>query len=175
MQLLEAEIIEQHDIDACFDRLADLFEILGLDLDTHAGGLVARGRNRSADRSGRRDVVLLDEHQIVQPLAVIRGPAAAHGVLLRTAQSGDRLARVEDPAARAGNCRDVALRDGRGRRKQLQEVQRGALPGQQRACRPCQLAQHRLGGHRRALCVEPAYLHRRVELTEGLIEPGAAT
>ena len=52
------------------------------------------------DAACAQDVVFLDQERVKQTDAVIGATAATHGVLLRHAQSGNRLARVQHPAAR---------------------------------------------------------------------------
>ena len=60
-------------------------------------------RDRCADAADGRDVVLFDQHGVEQADAVVLAAAAAHGVLLREAQTRQRLARIEDARARAGD------------------------------------------------------------------------
>ena len=75
----------------------------------------------------------LIEDRVEQPDAVVRAAAAAHRVFLREAQTRNRLARVEDAALGARDRVDVPARHRRGCREHLQEVERGALAGEQRA------------------------------------------
>ena len=82
------------------------------------------------DRAGGDDVVFLDEHHVVQAEAMVLRAAAARGVFLREPQARQRLARVENPAAGAGDGFDVTMRGGGGRRQRLQEIERGAFAGE---------------------------------------------
>ena len=67
----------------------ELREVVDFDLDfdemAHA---FARRRERGTDATCRDDVVILDQHRVVEPEAVIRPAARAHGVLLEGAQAG---------------------------------------------------------------------------------------
>ena len=98
-----------------------------------------------ADAARRDDVVFLDQDAVVEAEAVIGAAADAHGVLLREPQAGQRLAGVQDPGAGAGD----GIRAGPGRRghggQRLQEIERGALPGEQRAGGAVQFAEHLVG------------------------------
>ena len=68
--------------------------------------------------AGQPHVVVLDQHGVVEPGAMVRRAARAHRVLLERAQRRRRLARVEDddPAARPRRrtrARSVAMPDSR--------------------------------------------------------------
>ena len=140
--------------------------------DGRAGG-ASRG-DRSRDRAGGHDVVLLDEDAVVETHAVVAAAGAEHGVLLCAAQPGERLARIEDARGQAGHDRHVAPGDGRRAGKRLQEVQRGPLAGEQRPGRAREPAQALAGSDVRSLAGIPLDAHGRIDLAEHFVEPGPA-
>ena len=106
------------------ERRFQLLQRFHFDLDRHARVERQRGVHRRADAARRRDVVFLDQDAVVEREPLVRAAADAHRVLLRQAQAGQRLARVEDARARAFDRIDETARRGRDARQQLQEVQR---------------------------------------------------
>ena len=106
--VVEREFVEHDDVRARRERLVEFAEGFHFDFDRHAGRSSARRGDGRGDRAGRDDVVLLDQHHVVQTQAMVLRAAAARGVFLRQPQSGQRLARVEDAAAGAGDGFDVA-------------------------------------------------------------------
>ncbi len=68
----------------------------------------------------------------MQAEAMVLRAAAARRVFLRQSQPRNRLARVENLAARAGNGGDVTMGRGGRRRKRLQEIERGAFTSEDR-------------------------------------------
>mgnify|MGYP007001740010 CR=1 FL=1 len=65
--------------------------------------------------------------------AMVDATATAHGVLLRVAQARQGLARVEYAARQSAQDVGMASCGRRRRRQHLQEIERGAFAGQQRA------------------------------------------
>jgi hypothetical protein len=61
------------------------------------------------------------------------------------AQAGDRLARVEDPRARAAHRGHVIRRDRRGPAERLQEIERGAFGRHERPRAAFERGDHRAG------------------------------
>ena len=174
-ELGQREVVEQCEVGAGGEGLLELGQRLDLDLDRHPGTERARGRHGRADRTGGRDVVLFDEDAVEQADAVVAPAAAAHGVLLREPQPRNGLARVEERAACAGELLDVAARRGRRGGQRLQEVESGALAGEQRARRAVGLEQQRAGRQPLAVDGVPAQAELWVELAEHRIrERGAA-
>src|SRR5262249_37980703 len=100
-------VVEQHRVgQPDLEHLAQLIERIDLDLDLDqvaGGGL--RALERRADSSGDGDVVVLDQHGIVEAEAMVETAAAAHRVLLQGAQARRGLARAANARARA---RDAA-------------------------------------------------------------------
>ena len=85
--------------------------------------------------SGRGYVIFLDQDGVKKPDSMVAAAAAEHGVFLRQAQSGQGLARVENPGAGTFYGVHVAPCPRRGPGQRLQEIQRCALAAEQRAGR----------------------------------------
>jgi hypothetical protein len=118
-------------------------------------------------------VIFLDEHAVEQADAMILTAADADRVFLRGAQTRNRLARVEHAAARAFDQRRVAVRGGRGRRQQLQEIERGALRSEQRARAAGDDEQALLRVSVGTFLDLPVDLRERIEALEAGIDIGA--
>ena len=131
VELRQRHVVEQQDVGAGLERGADVVERLALDLDRHAVALCAA--HGLGDAAAEPQVVVLDQDAVVQAEAMVRAAAAAHGELLQRAQARRRLARVEDRRAGAGDGVDVPARQRRDTGQPPEQVQRGALAGQQRA------------------------------------------
>ena len=106
--VIERELVEHDDVGAGVERLVEFIERFHFHFDRDAGRSSARRGDGAADRAGGDDVVLLDEHHVVEPEAMVLRAAAARGVFLREPQAGQRLARIENAAAGAGDRFDVA-------------------------------------------------------------------
>ena len=103
-----------------------LLERLALDLDLGAG-VLQRSSTAAPIRPATRRWLSLIEDPVVEPEAVVPAASAAHRVLLERAQSGRRLARVEDLRAGAVDRVDVAAREGGDAREAAEQVERQAL------------------------------------------------
>ena len=104
--------------DAGVEHLAQLLERIDLDLDLdQMSGAGARALQHGADAAGDRDVVVLDQHGVVEPEAMVEPAAAAHRVFLQRAQAGRGLARAADARVacramrRTNSCVAVATPD----------------------------------------------------------------
>ena len=108
-------VVEQHRVgDADVEHLAQLLERIDLDLDLDQMSGAARARSSTARiAAGDRDMVVLDQHGVVQPEAMIEAAAAAHRIFLQRAQAGRGLAGAADAHVGAG---DAAHEFMRGRR-----------------------------------------------------------
>ena len=100
---------------------------------THRG---ARALHRRADAARDGDMVVLDQHRVIQPEPVVAAPAYPQGVFLCGAQARHGFPGAADARFRA---RDRA--DDRGGRRgdaaeMAEEVQRHALGGQNAPSRP---------------------------------------
>src|SRR5262249_16549308 len=119
-------------------------------------------------------VIVLDEHRIKQPGAVICGTARAHGVLFQHTQGRCGFPGVENDhsSTRRGNEPTGAGRDAR---QALNKVEGGSLAHEERACRCDDV------GNRLARCATFAVMlmsrdaYSGLDLTKsfkGHIEPG---
>ncbi len=135
-------VVQQHDVDVALQHYGELFERVDLDFDER-GRRVGRPRTSAhvaqyGGKFGHRqmgDVVVLDQHGIVQAHAVVGPAAARHRVLRKPAQAGQRLARVVDAGPRAGDGLDVAGGQCRDARQVRQQVQGRAFEGEDRTQR----------------------------------------
>ena len=121
---------------------------------------------RLADAAADRDMVVLDEHGVIEAEAVVHGAAAAHRVFFKSAQAGRRLARAADIGVGVGDQRHIFRGHGRDARHARQIVQRGALGGEDRAG-VARHARHRgaVARHARAI------LHQRFKANAGVDQP----
>ena len=94
----QIEIVDQHHVgNSNIEHFSQLLERIDLDLDLDqmpSGLLGAREHRR--DAAGHRDVVVLDQHRVVEAEAVIVAAAATHRVFFQRAQSRRGLARAND-------------------------------------------------------------------------------
>ena len=116
-------VIEQNHLGAGAHGLLHLGERGGLDFDLRA----VRGRGAAElhglrERAGGGDMVVFDEDVLAQRRTVVDAAAAAHGVFFERAPAGRRLARVDDPGARAVHGRGIFPREGRHAGEALDEV-----------------------------------------------------
>ncbi len=117
--------------------------------------------HRLADRSGDRDMIVLDHRRVPQPHAVIGRAAHPRRIFLERAQARDRLARVEQDRAGARDPVDIGARQRRDARQMLDGVERRALGGEQRARVAARAASGRFPARRAApSCDQPLDLHR---------------
>ena len=134
-------------------------------LDLHREPRVA-GQHRLVGRhhpARREDVVVLDQRHVRERGPVVDAAAAAHGVLLQRAEARGRLAGVPDPGVRAGERVDPAGGGGRDAREVAEEVQRGALGGEQRRHRAVHREQYVVPGDPVAVGGLPLHLHGRTD------------
>ena len=177
--LRQAHVVEQDHAGAGVERLAKFVGIFDLDLDELAG---AGGKSRDAlglgdgggDAAGRQDVVFLDQNGVIEAESVVAAAAAKYGEFLRAAQAGQRLAGIDDLRARAGDGVGELAGLGRHAGEQLQEVEGGALAGQERPGRAFDFAEQLVGGDALAVGGVPVYADRRIERLKTGVEPGAA-
>ena len=119
-------------------------------------------------------MVLLDEEGIKKPDPVVFTATRPDGVLLRHAETGDGLSRIQQFCIGMVNQADEISGAGRRGGERLQEIERAALRRQQ-ASRPAgETEQDRIAGHLLTFCHEPGDGDVRVDLSEDLVHPGAA-
>ena len=102
-------------------RLAQLVQGADLDLDGQLGVGGAGALHGGQDAAGGVDVVVLDEHHVIEGHAVVQSAAHAHGVLVQHAVAGQRLARVEHRRPGAGHGVHKAAGQRGDARQPLQE------------------------------------------------------
>ena len=120
-QRWRVHVVEQHRIDAEHQRLAQLRKRIDFEFDLdEMPDRRARALDRRPDPAGDRNVVVLDEHRIVEAEAVIAAASHAHRVFLQSPQARQRL-------ARAGDARLVlpdGIGDARGRTRDAAQMPR---------------------------------------------------
>ena len=124
-------------------------------------------------------MVLLDQDAVPQRQALVLSAADTHRIFLRLAQTGQRLACVENRAAfrvrrQAGDGFDIAPRRRRHGGQHLQEVQCAALSREQRARLAVDAADLHAGDHRPAFGRQPLHRGGGVEGVHAMIEPAPA-
>ena len=168
-------IVEQQAVGAGVERFFDLLDAVDLDLHLQAGVRGLRGAHRGADAAGDRDVIVLDQHAVVEPHPVVVRAAHASRIFLERAKAGDGLARVEQRRAGAGDRVDIAPGQGRDSRQMLERVERRALGGEHRPRQPLQLQDRAARADRVAVVRELIDLHVGIERAEeggGDVEAG---
>ena len=127
----------------------------------------ARPLERRADPAGHRDMVVLDQHRVVEAEAVIGAAAQPHRLLFEDAQAGGGLAGADDLRLVPGDRIDQRAGRGGDPRQAADQVQRGALGRRARRarCPRCgQPADRARPGRRRgraARCAGPGRAARR--------------
>ena len=95
------------------ERLFELRQRVHFELDLrHVAEAGAHALDGGLDAAGGDEMVVLDQHRVVEAEAVIEAAAAAHGVFLQHAQARRRLARADDArlgAATASTSARVAV------------------------------------------------------------------
>src|SRR3546814_7892043 len=122
--------------------------------------------NRLGDATASGDVVFLDQEGVVQTDAVVVAATAGNGILLRQAQPGYGLARIEQTHAGPVDHVRVVTTASRHTRQQLQKIQRTALAGEQRPRRPREMEQHPVSPDTVAIGNLPVNRNAWVDLAE---------
>src|SRR5690606_2613857 len=80
--LVERHVVEHDTLCPCVDGLFQLIEIAHFDLDRYTAAIL-RGHHleRGRDATRHRDVVLLEEHHVMEAVTMIRTTAGPHGGL----------------------------------------------------------------------------------------------
>src|SRR5437868_2272231 len=125
-------VVEHDDVGAGLQSIAQLRVASDFNFDAHQVRHAAAGQLDGATyAAGQGDVVVFDEHAIIQPEAVVEAAADRHRVLFKSAQSGRRLARVNDLCASAFDGVNITFCKRRDTGQPLQKVERRALAHQQ--------------------------------------------
>ena len=123
---------------------------------------IARGE--AGEAGAGEQVIVFHEHHVVQPEAVILAAARDDGGFLERAQTGRRLACVENLRLRFARAFDELPRQRRDAAESLQEIQRDAFGGQDRARRAAHLEDRFASHQRRSIRLQdrrPAVADRR--------------
>ncbi len=161
-------VVEQDRVDAGRQRLFELIQRIDLDLDLHEmADAAARGEDRRPDAAGHGDVVVLDQHAIVEAEAVVHAAAHADGVFLHGAQSRHGLARAADARLVAAHRLDQRGRAAGDAAEMAEEVQRDPLGGQHAARRTGNGRDAVAGREHRAVRPFHLDLDRRIDQPEG--------
>lgn len=134
-ELIRVHIIEQHDFRPAAQRVGELFERVDFDLDADPGGRPLSGRfdrlgNGAAFGPGG-EVVVFDQHAVVEPHPVIRTAAAADSVFLQGPPAGQRFASVENLRTRPRGRVDELSRQRGDPAQMRQKVEHRPFAGQQ--------------------------------------------
>ena len=126
---LGIHVVEQHRVGlARGEHFFQLSEAVDLDLDLDE--MPDRGPRlleRRLHAAGDRDVVVLDQHRVVEAEAVIEAAAAAHRVFLERAQPRRGLAGAADACLGVADLRHVSGGERGHAREAAEEIQRRAL------------------------------------------------
>ena len=131
LALAGREVVQQDQVGARVDDLAQLVQGVDLDLDRHVREGLPYGLEGLRDAARGDHVVVLDEGRVRERHPVVDAAAAADRELLQGAQPGSRLAGVADLRLRALQGVRPRARGGRDAGQAAQEVERAALGGEQ--------------------------------------------
>ncbi len=127
--LLGCHVVEHDDVGFACEGLFDAGEVFDLDFDLgHMGGVGMGAVEGCLDAASHLDVVVLDEHGIVEAEAVVGSAADFDGVLVEQAQAWRGLARVDKLGAVGGSYLREFMGARGDAREMLQQVQRQPLP-----------------------------------------------
>ena len=130
-------------------------------------GTRTRALKHGPDAARDCNVIVFDQHRVVETEAVVEAAAAAHGVFLERAQARRGLARAADASARAFDAADELVRCCRNAGEMAEQIERDALGCQHRTSRPCHMHQRRLCGDARAIACKRGDRDLGRELAEG--------
>jgi len=140
-QLADRHIVEQNDVRASGHRRGDLRERVSLNLHFEPREFLTGTAHRSGNgvRFGvtkRREMVVLDEHQIVETEPMIAPAATSYRVFLEAPPAGRGLARIEDLNVQTFDAVHVLRGERCDARKPLDKIQRHAFGTEDRPRRP---------------------------------------
>lgn len=133
-ELIQAHIIQQQPVRPGLDRVLGLLERVAFDGDADGAGgdvEIPRGGDRRLDAANAGDVVILDQHPVIEPHAVVHRPAEAAGVFGQLAIAGNGFAGVEQAAFGMFDLAHIGAGQGGDARQMLQDIERGAFRRQQ--------------------------------------------
>ena len=175
MQGGQVHVVEQHHACTRVEGFCQLGQ--GFDLDFNkagGGGYLGRTRQHLGHATGRRDVVFLDQHRVIQANAVVGAAAGAHRVFLRQPQAGQGFAGVHNVGRRAFDGLHIHRGFSGHGAEQLQKIQCCALGRQQRSGLALHFQNHLIRGAALAVLQVPGDAGGRVALENSGVGPGAA-
>jgi hypothetical protein len=164
-QRRHVHIVEQEVGSPGRQRRLDLVD--PVDLDDDSPNPRRRGSaHRFGHPAGDGDVIVLDHRRIPKAHAVVAGAAHPGGVFLERAQAGEGLAGVEKHRAGARDRLDIAPGEGGDAGEVLDDVEGGALGGEQRPGAPAKAKEIGARFDRIAVANERFDLHPGIERAE---------
>ena len=125
-------------------RFSDLLQRVALHFDLGQDGRADTGAfDRGTDAAANGDVVVLDQHTIVQTQTVITRPAHLRRMLFQRTQAGQGFTRIDQYSACALDALDILRGQGGDTGEMLQKIEHGALGSEQTTRRT---RHHRQGG-----------------------------
>ena len=109
-------VVEQQPVGAGGERRFDLVDAVDLDLHLQAGVRRLGAAHRLGDAAAHGDVIVLDQHAVIEPHPVVLRAAHPRRIFLEHAQAGNGLARVEQDRAGPRDRVDIAPRQRRDAR-----------------------------------------------------------
>ncbi len=164
-------VVQQHYIDAGGQRLVELRQRVDLEFDLdHVADRRAGARQGLSHAAGEGHVVVLDQHRVVQAVAMVAAAAHPHRVLLDGAQPGQGLARAGHLAMRMGDGVGDGGGGGGHAAQVAEEVQRRAFGRQHAARRAFDKGDLTAGRQARAVGQQHLKTDLRIDQPEG--QPG---
>ncbi len=131
--LRKTHVVEEDRVRTGGQGLLQFRQVLHLHLDLQGvGNPPADPPHGLSDPARRRDVVVLDQHPVIEGEAVVVPPARADGVLVEDPESGRGLSGIEDFCMRSRDGIDIAPGEGGDPAHPLQQIQGDPLRGQNR-------------------------------------------
>src|SRR5574338_1569913 len=171
--LVQAHVVQEDHGGPVLQGLAQLGEVFHFHLDEYVGGGDGAGGGQGGgNAAGRDDVVLLDQHTVIETDTVVDAATDGHRVFLSQAKTRQGLAGIHDMCAGAGHGVHKAARH-RGRAgKELEEVEGRPLGGQQGPGTGHHVAQGLTGLDQVPILDVPQHRGGGVQGLEGGVEPG---
>ncbi len=167
-QRLGIHVVQEHRVGlAGGEHLFQLSEAVDLDLDLdEMPDRGARFFERGLHAAGDGDVIILDQHRVIEAEAVIVPAAAAHRVFLERAETRRGLARTNDARLGAADLGDIGGGERRHAGETAEEIQRRALGGKDRRGGTFDFGEQRSGRDLVAVAVAGAEGDLRIEHQE---------
>ncbi len=126
-----SHIVEQDHIRSGGQGFAQLRKPIHFGFDLNEMAAVSPGGPYGAGNpAGNGNMVILDQHRVVETVTMIGAATEADGVFFERAKPGDRLARAADPGPGMGDLIGERGRVGRDSRKMHEKVECHPLGGQ---------------------------------------------